>query len=89
MKSFTSMTALQNALEFILVKYFLHCAINRPFVCYPKALFQSEARCKPINLKMIFILIQIKTIFTSFALNFVLKVRVFRSRKWPIFQHLK
>ena len=67
----------------------LHCAIDRPFASYPKVLFQSEARCSPIDLKMIFILMQIKLIFTSFALNLVLKTRVFRSWKWPIFQHFK
>ena len=39
--------------------------------------------------KMILILMQIKPIFASFALNLVLKVRVFRSQKRPIFQHFK
>ena len=42
--------------------------------------FQSEAKCEAIEMKMTFILIQIKLIFTSL----VLKVRLFGTRKWPI-----
>ena len=51
-----------------------------PFSSCLQPLFQSEAKCEAIEMKMTFILIQIKLIFTSF----VLKVRLFGTRKWPI-----
>ena len=71
------MTRLQNALEYILLKYFyIICVIIRPSACYPRALFQSGAKCKPTDLKIIFILMQIKPIFTSFALNLILKAKM-------------
>ena len=46
----------------------------------PKPLFQSEAKCEAINKPAN------KTHFhmRDFALSFFLKVRVFRTRNWPI-----
>ena len=45
--------------------------VNRPFQSYPKPLFQSEAKCEVIDVKMIFILLQIQTHFLKkgFALS--------------------
>ena len=45
---------------------------NRPFPTCSKPLFQSEATCKAIELKMIFILTQIKLIFTRKVLHLAL-----------------
>ena len=60
-------------------------ALNRPFPSCSKPLFQSDAKCKAVDMKMI---IQYshanKTNFhmKGFALSLVLKVRVFRT--WSI-----
>ena len=58
---------------------------KRPFLSRPKPLFQSEANFKAIEMKMIFYFHANKTHFhkTSFALCFILKVRVFGTLKWP------
>ena len=58
---------------------------NRPFLSCHKPLFQIEAKCKATDMKMIFILMQMKLIFTrkGSALSLVLKVRVFGTWKWP------
>ena len=58
---------------------------NRPFPSSKKSNFQSEAKCKPTDMKMIFNCDVNKTHFHNkgFALNLVLKVR-FGTRKWPI-----
>ena len=52
----------------------------------PKPLFQSEAKCEAIDVKMIFSSHANKTHFhmKDFALSLFLKVRVFGTRKWPI-----
>ena len=41
-----------------------HLCLHRPFPSCPEPLFQSEAKCKTIDMKMNFILKQIKLIFT-------------------------
>ena len=50
-----------------------------------KPLFQSEAKCEAIHMKMIFILMHLKLVFSNkcFTLSLVLKERVFGTRKWP------
>ena len=60
--------------------------VNRPFPSSRKFHFQSEAKCEAIDMKMIFNYDANKTHFhnKSFALSLVLKVRFFRTRKWPI-----
>ena len=52
----------------------------------PKALFQSETKCKAIVKKMIFYSHANKIEFHQkvFALSLVLKVRVYGTRKWHI-----
>ena len=59
---------------------------NRPFPSSKKSLFQSEAKCEAIDMKMIFNYDANKTHFHNkgFALSLVLKVRCFGTRKWPI-----
>ena len=59
---------------------------NRPFPSSKKSHFQSEAKCEAIDMKMIFNYDANKTHFHNkgFALNLVLKVRFFGTRKWPI-----
>ena len=62
-------------------------SINSPFPSLPKSLLQSEAKCKAIDMKMIFYFHVNLTHFhkKGFALRLVLKVmRVFGTRKWPI-----
>ena len=46
---------------------------NRPFPSWPKPLLQGEAKCEAIDMKMVFIHMQIKLIFTKrgFALSLV------------------
>ena len=58
----------------------------RPFLSYPKPLFQSEANCKAIDVKMIFYSHANVTHFhyKGFVLSLVLKVKGFGTRKWPI-----
>ena len=60
--------------------------LNRPFPSSKKSYFQSEAKCEAIDMKMIFNYDANKTHFhnNGFALNLVLKVRFFGTRKWPI-----
>lgn len=45
--------------------------VNRPFQSYPKPPIQSEAKCEAIDVKMIFILMQIQNHFLKkgFALS--------------------
>ena len=53
----------------------------------PKPLFQSEAKCEAIDMKMSFYSHANKTHFPQnkgFALSLTLTVRVFGTRKWPI-----
>ena len=59
---------------------------NRPFPSSKKFHFQSEAKCKAIDMKMIFNYDANKIYFHNkgFALSLVLKVRFFGTRKWPI-----
>ena len=62
-------------------------SINSPFPSFLKPLFQSEAKCKAIDMKMIFYFHVNLTHFhkKGFALRLVLKVmRVFGTRKWPL-----
>ena len=49
----------------------LFIIVNRPFQNYPKRLFQSEAKCEAIDVKMIFIIMHIQTHFLKkgFALS--------------------
>ena len=56
-----------------------------PFLSYLKPLFQSEAKCKAIDVKMIFSSYASITHFHNkgFALNLVLKVKGFGTQKWP------
>ena len=55
---------------------------NRPFPSWSKPLFQSETKCKAIDMKMIIFSHANKTNFhvKGFALTLVLKVRVFGTR---------
>ena len=59
-----------------------------PLPSYLKSLFESEARCEAIDLKMILYSYANKTRFhkKGCALSLVLKVRVFGTRKWIIRQ---
>ena len=62
------------------------CELNKPFSGCPKPLFESEAKWEAIDIIMIFIPMQNRTHFhkKGFALNLLLKARVFGIRKWPI-----
>ena len=57
-----------------------------PLLTFPKPLFQSDAKCEAIDMKMAFHSHANKTHFheKGFALSLVLKVRVFGTPKWPI-----
>ena len=59
---------------------------NRPFPRCRKPLFQNEAKCKTFLVKMIFYYHANKTHLykKSIALDLGIRVRVFRTRKWPI-----
>ena len=61
-------------------------SMNRPFPSSKKSHLQSEAKCEAIDMKMIFNYDANKTHFHNkgFALNLVLKVSFFGTRKWPI-----
>ena len=61
---------------------------NSPFPSCLSSLFQSEAKCEAIDMKMIFSHAN-KTHFHNkgFALGLILKVRVFGTQKWPINRH--
>ena len=52
----------------------------------PKPLFENEAKCEAIDVKMIFSSHANKTHFhkKGFTLGLVLIVRVFGTRKWPV-----
>ena len=56
------------------------------FTSCPQPLFQSEAKCKAIDMKMIFHSHQIKLIFArkGFVLRHVFRERVFKTRKRSI-----
>ena len=60
------------------------CVPNRLFPICLKPLFQSEVKCEAIDMKMIFNYDATKTHLHNkgFALNLVLKVRFFGTRKW-------
>ena len=59
---------------------------NRPFLSYPGPLFQNDARCSAFDVEIIFHSHANKTHFhkKGYAPSLILKVRVFRTRKWPI-----
>ena len=61
-------------------------AANRPFPSSKKSHFQNEAKCETFVVKMSFICMIIKNNFhiNGLALSLTLKVRFFRTRKWPI-----
>ena len=63
--------------------------VNRPFPSSKKSHFQNEAKCETFVVKMSFISMTIKNHFhiNGFALNLALKVRLFGTRKWPIFNY--
>ena len=46
-------------------EYYYSPSFNRPFPSCLKPLFQSEANCEVLNVKMVFILMQTKFIFTT------------------------
>ena len=54
------------------------CFCSRLFPSYPKPLFQSKAKCKAIDVKIIFYSHANKTLFhkKSFPLSLVVKVNV-------------
>ena len=59
--------------------------INRPFLSCPKPLFQGQAKCKAIGMKIILIQSYFDTTKKKgFPSNLVLKVGVFGTPKWPI-----
>ena len=57
----------------------------RPFSGSLKPLLQSVAKYEAIDMRLFFILMQMKLIITrkGFSLGLVLKVKVFETRKWP------
>ena len=55
-----------------------------PFLTRPKPLFQSEAKCKAVNKKLIFYSHAKKTHFLKKGFTLVLKVSAFGTWKWPI-----
>ena len=59
---------------------------NGPFLSWSKPLFQSEANCEAIDLKMSFYSHANETHLhkKDFALSLVPKVRVFGAQKWPL-----
>ena len=60
--------------------------LNRPFPSSPEPLYQNEVKCSAFDMGMIFYSYANKTHFheKGCALGFILKVRVFGTRKWPI-----
>ena len=60
--------------------------INRPFPSSPGPLFQNEDRCSAFDMEIIFHSHASKTHFhkNGCATGFILKVRAFGTRKWPI-----
>ena len=65
--------------------------VNGPFSSCLQALFQSEARCKTVYIKMSFHLLANKTHFhfKGFVLDLVLKQRQKATRKWNISQQFR
>ena len=66
--------------------HFISASFNRPFPSSPWPLFQNEGRCSAFDLEIIFHSHANKTHFhkKGCAPSLILKVRVFRTRKWPI-----
>ena len=64
---------------------FIH---NGPFSSSPGPLYQNEVRCSAFDMEMIFHFHANKNHFhkKGCALDLILKVRVFGTRKWPIGQ---
>ena len=62
------------------------CSSNRPFPSSPWPLYQNKVKCSAFDVGMIFYSHANKTPFhkKGCALGLILKVRVFRTRKWPI-----
>ena len=62
--------------------------VARPFQSFPKPLFQSKAKCKASDMKIIFNSDEYENSLSQkgFALSLVLKVTVFGTWKWPIEQ---
>ena len=52
-------------------EYYYSPSFNRPFPSCLKPLFQSEANCEVFNVKMVFILMQTKFIFTTKVCHFL------------------
>ena len=67
-------------------KYRCGALNNRPFPSSPGPLFQTEERCSAFDMEIIFRSHASKTHFhkKGCAPSFILKVRVFGTRKWPI-----
>ena len=61
---------------------------NRPSPGSPEPLYQNEVKCSVFYMEMGFYSHVSKTHFhkKDCALGLILKVRVFGTRKWPIFQ---
>ena len=60
--------------------------LNKPFPSSPGPLYQNEVKCSAFELEMIFHSHANKTHFhkKGCALGLILKLRGFRTRKWPI-----
>ena len=48
----------------LLVRLRKNLSLNRPFPSSPEPLYQNEVKCSAFDMEMIFILMQIKLIFT-------------------------
>ena len=83
-KTFTTVTYSKTIASH--VNYTWKNLLYRPFPSCPKPLFQSEAKCEAIDMKMSFYFHAHKTHFhkKGFVLSFVLKVRAFGTQKWHI-----
>ena len=68
---------------FILGMLYIYVYLNRPFLSCQKSLFQSEAKCEAIDMKMNFHSRAINKKY--FTLSFVLKARVLEFGKGPNF----
>ena len=64
---------------------------NRPFPSSPASLFQNEGRCSAFDMEIISHFHANKTHFHKKGCepSLILKVTVFRTRKWPILCFLK
>ena len=60
-----------------------------PFPSSPGPLYQNEVKCSAFDMEMIFHSHANKTHFhkKGCALGLILKVRVFGTRKWPIYEY--